>query len=43
MNKIKKKYADLNYKSGKSAIRIKDNYYINWKNARIGKNFYNFP
>ncbi len=36
MNKIKK-YADFSRKSGKLAIQIKDDYYMNWKNVQIGK------
>ncbi len=35
-NKIKK-YADLSRKLGKLAIQIKDDYYINWKNAKTRK------
>ncbi len=30
-------------KSGKLAIQIKDDYYINWKNAQIGKILIIFP
>ncbi len=32
-----RKYATFSRKSGKLAIQIKDDYYINWKNAQIGK------
>ncbi len=42
MNKIKK-YTNFGCKSGKLAIQIKDNCYINWKNAQIGNIFNNFP
>ncbi len=38
-----KKYANFISESGKLAIQIKDDYYINWKNARIEKIFNNFP
>ncbi len=33
-----KKYADFSRKSGKLTNQIKDDYYINWKNAKIRKN-----
>ncbi len=33
---------DFSRKSGKLVIQIKDDYYINWKNARIGKILNNF-
>ncbi len=36
MNEIKK-YADFSRKAGKLVIQIKDDYYINWKNAQIKK------
>ncbi len=43
-NKIKKNFTDFSHKSGKLAIQIKDDYYINWKkNAQIGKIFVIFP
>ncbi len=29
--------SDLSYKLGKLVIQIKDDYYINWKNTKIGK------
>ncbi len=38
-NKIK---ADFSCKSKKLAIQIKDDYYINRKNAKIRKIYYNF-
>ncbi len=37
-----KKYADFSSKSEKLAIQIKDDYYINRKNAKILKFFDNF-
>ncbi len=38
-----KKYTDFSRKSGKLAVRIKDDYYINWKNAQSGKVLIIFP
>ncbi len=38
-----KKCTDFSRKSGKLAIQIKDDYYINRKNAGIEKIFINFP
>ncbi len=40
--KKNKKYTNFRCKLGKLAIQIKDDYYINWKNAQIGKFFNNF-
>ncbi len=42
MNKIEKNTPISGVKSRKLAIQIKDDYYINWKNVRIGKIFNNF-
>ncbi len=38
-DKIKRihRLQDFSHKSGKLAIHVKDDYYINWKNAQIGK------
>ncbi len=38
MNKIKK-HTNFRHESGKLAIQIKDDYYINWKTVQIEKNF----
>ncbi len=38
-----KQHIGFNRKLGELAIQIKDEYYINWKNTRIGKLFNNFP
>ncbi len=42
-NKIAKKYPNFRCKSGKLAIQIKDDYYINSKNAQIKKIVIIFP
>ncbi len=34
---MKKQHVDFSRKSEKLAIQIKDDYYINWKNAKIRK------
>ncbi len=36
------KYSDFNRKSGKLAVQIKDDYYINWKKLKSEKIYDNF-
>ncbi len=39
----KEKIADFGHKSGKLAIQMKDDYYINWKNTQIRRILIIFP
>ncbi len=41
--KSKKKYAGFRCKSGKLTLQIKDDYYINWRNAQIETILIIFP